>query len=190
MEKKNRTFMLLALSAVPALGLSTNVKTALLLSLGVVVSLVVSRAITYPLVKKSSRGGGAIISLLVSLFVTSSAMMLLEAFLYDVYSGNSVYFALTFLLGFALSSTSESTLTFKESIVDTLSYSLFFLVSVVLTAVLREVFGSGSFWGLEIGFMKNHLISILTKAQGGFITYGLSLALLSAVCNKKEEEKK
>lgn len=189
MEKKKRTFMLLALSSVPALGFSCDIKSALVLSVAVLISLVVSRVVIYPLTLKSSKGASFIITLLVSLFVTSALMMMLEAFLYDVYQKMEVYFALTALSGIALSVTSDSTLTFKECILDTLSFSMSFIAAVVFTSLIREIFGSGSFWGLEIGFIQNYRLPILLKAHGGFMTYAFALALINGVLSKKEEKK-
>ncbi len=189
MEKKNRMFMVLALSVVPALGFSGSVRTGVIMSIMTVITFVLSRAVAYPLTQKSSKSGAFLISLLVNAFCVSAMMMLLEAFFYEVYSGMGIYFALNAISTLALVSTAEEDLSFGESIKDTLTYGDMFCLLVILSSLIREVFGSGSFYEIELGFMKNHLIPLLAKPQGGFFACGVVFALLSATY-KKEEVKK
>lgn len=189
MERKNRVFFILVLGIVPALGFSSDVRSALLLSIATVVGFYISRAVSYPLTKKSGEGVSFLTALLVNIFVFSALMMLLEAFLYDVYKGMEIYFALNAVSGTALLSSSDRDLSLKESMADVTETADMFSLLVILSAVIREVFGSGSFYGIEIGFMKNHLIPLLIKPQGGFFTLGIILALLKGTYKKEETSK-
>ena len=52
---------------------------------------------------------------------------------------------------------------------------------LVVTAALREVLGSASFAGVEIGFMKNYTIPMLAQIPGGLLMVGLVAAALQAI---------
>ena len=56
----------------------------------------------------------------------------------------------------------------------------FFTVVMVICALIREVLGNGTFWGLEIKFLQNYKISALAGAFGGYLV----LAIVMAVINK------
>ena len=55
---------------------------------------------------------------------------------------------------------------------------------------VREVFGAGSFAGIEIPFLVNYKIELLTKAPGGFLVYGLLIALVYKITHGKAPKKK
>ena len=56
----------------------------------------------------------------------------------------------------------------------------FFTVVMVICALIREVLGNGSFWGIQIGFLQDYKISALAGAFGGYLV----LAIVMAVINK------
>lgn len=56
----------------------------------------------------------------------------------------------------------------------------FFTVVMVVCALIREVLGNGSFWGIQIEFLQNYKISALAGAFGGYLV----LAIVMAVINK------
>lgn len=56
----------------------------------------------------------------------------------------------------------------------------FFTVVMVACALIREVLGNGSFWGIEIKFLQDYKISALAGAFGGYLV----LAIVMAVINK------
>ena len=56
----------------------------------------------------------------------------------------------------------------------------FFTVVMVICALIREVLGNGSFFGLEIGFLQDYKISTLAGAFGGYLV----LAIVMATINK------
>ena len=60
-----------------------------------------------------------------------------------------------------------------------------FLVALVLMAALREVIGNATFAGIEIPFLVNYKIPILTKAPGGFLVYGIVIAVMNKLTEKK-----
>lgn len=56
----------------------------------------------------------------------------------------------------------------------------FFTVIMLVCALIREVLGKGSIWGVEIAFLKDCTISSLAGAFGGYLV----LAIVIAVINK------
>ena len=57
-------------------------------------------------------------------------------------------------------------------------------------ATIREVFGAGSFCGYEIPVLSNYTIPILIQAPGGFMVFGLLIAIVNAVTKGKALKKK
>ena len=66
------------------------------------------------------------------------------------------------------------------SIKTALVTGAFFTVVMVVCALIREVLGNGSIWGVKIGFLQDYRISTLAGAFGGYLV----LAIVMAVINK------
>ena len=54
----------------------------------------------------------------------------------------------------------------------------------------REVLGVGSFAGIEIPFLVNYKIPLLAQAPGGFLVYGILIAIMNKLTEKKGGVKK
>ena len=68
----------------------------------------------------------------------------------------------------------------STSIKTALVTGIFFTVIMVICALIREVLGNASFWGIEIAFLKDYKVSSLVGAFGGYLV----LAIVMAVINK------
>ncbi|MBQ2732954.1 MAG: hypothetical protein IJF74_02245 [Clostridia bacterium] len=68
----------------------------------------------------------------------------------------------------------------STSIKTALVTGIFFTVIMVICALIREVLGNASFWGIEIAFLKDYKVSSLAGAFGGYLV----LAIVMAVINK------
>lgn len=66
------------------------------------------------------------------------------------------------------------------SIETALVTGAFFTVVMVICALIREVLGNGSFWGIKIEFLQDYKISALAGAFGGYLV----LAIVMAAINK------
>jgi electron transport complex protein RnfE len=66
------------------------------------------------------------------------------------------------------------------SIETALVTGAFFTVVMVVCALIREVLGNASFWGIKIEFLEEFKISALAGAFGGYLV----LAIVMAVINK------
>ena len=70
------------------------------------------------------------------------------------------------------------------SIFDGLGMGLGFTVAITILASIREVFGSGTLFGLRVMGEGYTNISILTMPAGGFLTLGILLIVVNALRDK------
>ena len=60
-----------------------------------------------------------------------------------------------------------------------------FLVALVAMALIREFFGAGSLFDYELEFMKNVKIPVLAQPAGGFLVFGIVIAIMNKLTEKK-----
>ena len=77
-----------------------------------------------------------------------------------------------------------------DSALDGLGMGIGFLLALLAMAIIREVLGAGSFAGLEIKFLADYKIPILTQAPGGFLVFGILIAVVNKIGPKKGERKR
>lgn len=70
------------------------------------------------------------------------------------------------------------------SIIDGIANGLGYAFVIVILAVIRELFGTGSILGFRI-FPEEFSLKILTQAPAAFILLGLFVAAMTAIQNKK-----
>lgn len=75
--------------------------------------------------------------------------------------------------------------TVLDSALDGIGMGLGFTLALLVMASIREIFGSGTWFGMEIPGLVTHKISILTLAPGGFFVYGILVALIGVITNGK-----
>ena len=125
--------------------------------------------------------------------------MLLQAFLPDIYTLLGTWLALIvvncIILGRAeMFARKNNPL---DSALDGLGMGLGFLIALFLMAFIREIFGTGMInldaLGLEaikIPVLSEYNIPILTAAPGGFLVYGILIAIVNKIGPKKGAEKR
>ncbi|MBE6782318.1 MAG: electron transport complex subunit E [Ruminococcaceae bacterium] len=77
-----------------------------------------------------------------------------------------------------------------DSILDGLGMGIGFALALIAMALVREVFGAGTFFGMEIPVLKDFCIPILTTAPGGFFVFGILIALVNAILNATKKKPK
>ena len=77
-----------------------------------------------------------------------------------------------------------------KSVLDGVGMGLGFTLALMSMAFIREVFGVGTFFGLTIPVLSNYKIEILTKAPGGFMVYGIMIAIVYKLTHGKAPYKK
>ncbi len=121
----------------------------------------------------------------IATFVTI-VMMLLEAFIPTLYDSLGIYLPLIvvncIILGRAEMFANKNKVI--DSALDGLGMGLGFTTTLLAMATVREVIGSGTWFGLRI-IPEAYTIKIMTMTPGGFFTFGLLMALLTATLSAK-----
>ena len=124
-------------------------------------------------------------------FVTVVQLMM-QAWLPEIYDMMGVYLALIvvncIILGRAEMFARKNTVI--DSALDGLGMGIGFLLALVAMATIREVFGAGEFAGIEIPFLKDYNIPLLTQAPGGFLVFGIMIAIVNKIGPKAGAQKR
>ena len=179
--------LILVLGTCPTLATTTSVISALSMGIAATIVLICSNVVISALrriIPDSVRIPCYIV--IIAAFVTA-VQMLLQAYLPDIYNMLGVYLALIvvncIILGRAEMFAKKNNV--ADSALDGLGMGLGFLLALVVIATLREVLGGGSFAGIEIPFLSEFKIPILIKAPGGFLVYGIVIAIMNKITEKK-----
>ena len=124
-------------------------------------------------------------------FVTI-VQMFMQAYLPAMYELLGVYLALItvncIILGRAEMFAGKNSV--GKSALDGLGMGLGFTLALLSMATIREVIGAGSFAGIEIPYLSQFKIEYLTKAPGGFMVYGILIAIVYKITHGKAPKKK
>lgn len=122
----------------------------------------------------------------------SMVQMLMHAYLPSLYEMMGVYLALIvvncIILGRAEMFARKNGIV--DSALDGLGMGLGFLLALLAMATIREVLGAGSFAGIAIPFLTEYHVPILAQAPGGFLVFGILIAVVNKIGVKKGEEKR
>lgn len=77
-----------------------------------------------------------------------------------------------------------------KSALDGLGMGLGFTLALLSIAIIREPFGAGTFAGMEIPVLKDYTIAFLSQAPGGFLVYGIMIAVVYKLTHGKAPYKK
>ena len=128
---------------------------------------------------------------IIAAFVTV-VQMFMQAYLPSLYEMMGVYLALIvvncIILGRAEMFARKNGV--LDSALDGAGMGLGFLIALVAMATVREVIGAGSFAGIAIPFLENYKIPIMVQAPGGFLVFGILIAIVNKIGPKKGAEKR
>ena len=184
--------LVLVLGTCPTLAVSAGIISALSMGLAATVVLVCSN-IVISLLRKVIPDTVRIPCYIVVIagFVTV-VQLLMEAYLPDLYEMLGVYLALIvvncIILGRAEMFARKNTV--LDSALDGLGMGIGFLLALLAMALIREVLGAGSFAGIEIPVLSDYKIPILTQAPGGFLVFGILIAVVNKIGPKPGSEKR
>ncbi len=123
---------------------------------------------------------------IIASFVTVM-QMLLQAYLPSIYDMLGVYLALVvvncIILGRAEMYARKNTVV--DSALDGLGMGIGFLVALLIMATIREILGAGSFAGITIPYLEQFKIPILTQAPGGYLVFGIVIAIMNVLTAKR-----
>ncbi len=116
--------------------------------------------------------------------------MIMHAFVPSLYEALGVFLSLIvvncIILGRAEMYASKNKV--FDSVIDAVGMGIGFTLALFCMAAIREVFGAGSFMGMEIPFISEYKIPILQNSPGGFFVFGVLIALVNKLF--KREPKK
>lgn len=116
--------------------------------------------------------------------------MLMHAFLPDLYEALGVFLSLIvvncIILGRAEMYANKNTV--FNSAIDGLGMGLGFTFALLCMSSIREIFGNGTWMGMEIPVITNFKIPILVNSPGGFFVFGVLIAIVNFL-TKKEQKK-
>ena len=122
----------------------------------------------------------------------SVVSLIMEAYAYSLFQSLGVYLSLIvvncIILGRAEMFASKNNVV--DSAMDAIGMGLGFTLALVGMASIREIFGAGTFCGIAIPWLNENPISIMTMAPGGFVTYGILIALINKLTNGRAIKKK
>lgn len=119
----------------------------------------------------------------------SVLQMLLKAYIPDLYNNLGIFLPLIvvncLILGRAESFSSKNNVWY--SALDAIFQGLGYTWTIVVLAIIREFFGAGTFFGMEV-LPKEYTIPILTQPAAAFIVLGLLIMAFNAIVNKKAKK--
>ena len=128
---------------------------------------------------------------LIAGFVTL-AEMIVEAFAYPLYQALGIYLPLIvvncIILGRAEMFASKNSV--LDSALDAIGMGAGFTLALLAMATIREVLGSGTWFGMEIPWLAQNNIAVMSMAPGGFIVFGCLIALVNKISKGQAIRKK
>lgn len=76
-----------------------------------------------------------------------------------------------------------------DSAVDALGMGAGFTLALFMMSSIREILGNGSWMGFEIPVLSDNSISIMTMAPGGFLVFGILIAVVNKISHGKNSKK-
>ncbi|MCL2205541.1 MAG: electron transport complex subunit E [Treponema sp.] len=77
-----------------------------------------------------------------------------------------------------------------DSVLDALSMGVGFILALIAISTVREVLGHGSWLGIQLPFISDHYISLFRFAPGGFIAFGILIAIVNKATKGKAPARK
>ena len=184
---KENPVLVLVLGTCPTLAVSTQASNAIGMGAAATLVLICSNAAISALRKViPDKVRIPCYIVLIAAFVTI-VQMLVKAFAPSLNDSLGIYLPLIvvncIILGRAEMYANKNTV--GDSVVDALGMGVGFTLTLFVMASIREFFGSGAWFGLEIPFMQNVKVSIMTLAPGGFFVFGCLIAIVNKIMMKK-----
>jgi electron transport complex protein RnfE len=128
---------------------------------------------------------------LIAGFVTL-AQMVVEAFAYSLFQALGIFLPLIvvncIILGRAEMYANKNKV--LDSALDAIGMGAGFTLTLLVMSSIREIFGSGTWFGMQLPWLADNNISIMTMAPGGFIIFGCLIALVNKISKGKAIKKK
>lgn len=181
----NATFKLV-LGTCATLGMSTSALNSFGMGLSVTVVLLFSNVLISLLRKVIPNTVRIPAFIVIIATMVTLLRMVLEKYIPDLYDSMGVFLPLIvvncIILGRAEAFASKNPV--LDSAVDGVATGLGFTVALTIIGIIREFFGSGSFFGLQVMDFK---IGFFTNSAGAFFVYGICIALFVLITSQIEK---
>jgi electron transport complex protein RnfE len=188
---KENPVLVLVLGTCPTLAVTTSVLNALGMGIAATAVLICSNIAISALRKvipDKVRIPAYIV--LIAGFVTIIEM-LMHAFVPDLYESLGVFLSLIvvncIILGRAEMYASKNKVV--DSAIDAVGMGIGFTLALFLMSSIREILGSGTYFGFEIPFLADNPIMIFSLPAGGFFVFGCLIAIVNKITKKKGGKK-
>lgn len=189
--KENPVFVLV-LGTCPTLATTTSLVSAFSMGIAAMVVLICSNAVISALRKIVPDKVRIPCYIVVIAGFVTIVEMVMHAYLPDLYEMLGIYLALIvvncIILGRAEMFARENTV--LDSVLDGVGMGLGFTAALLCMALIREVLGAGTFAGVEIPVLSDFSVSGLTMAPGGFLVFGVLIAVVNKLTKGKAIKKK
>lgn len=188
---KENPVLVLVLGLCPALAVSTQAENAVGMGLATTFVLLGSN-IVISFLRKIIPGRTRIPCYIVLIAsFTVLAQMLIEAYAYTLYQALGIFLPLIAVncIIFARAEMFANRNTVVDSVLDALGSGVGFTLALLAIASFREIFGSGTWFGLELPWLVDNNTMIFTMAPGGFIVFACLLAIVNKVSKGRAKRK-
>jgi electron transport complex protein RnfE len=115
------------------------------------------------------------------------AQMIVEAFAYPLYQSLGIFLPLItvncIIFGRAEMYANKNTVI--DSTIDAIGMGAGFTLTLFIIASVREIAGSGTWFGLELPVLSDFKVPLLTMAPGGFIVFAILIAVVNNFTRNK-----
>ena len=188
---KENPVLVLVLGTCPTLAVTTNVMSALGMGAAATIVLLCSNVVISALrniIPDKVRIPCYIV--LIAGFVTM-VQMLVKAFTPALDEALGIYLPLIVvncvILGRAEMFANKNKVIDSE--IDAVGMGAGFTLALLLMATIREVLGNGTWLGISIPILEENNISIMTMAPGGFLVFGILIAIVNKISGGKNAKK-
>lgn len=124
-------------------------------------------------------------------FVTL-VQMILEAYSYPMYESLGIFLPLITVncIVFARAEVFAQKNTVGDSVLDALGMGVGFTLALLALASMREILGSGTWFGVNLPVLAENNMSVFTMAPGGFVAFGILIAIINKVSKGRAIKKK
>ena len=185
---ENPTFVQL-LGMCPTLAVTTSLKNGLGMGLSATAVLIMSNilvSLLRKIIPEKVRIAAYIV--IIATFVTI-VQMVLQAYVESLYSSLGLFIPLIvvncIILARAESFASKNTV--FSSALDGLGMGLGFTVALCIISIVREFFGQGTIWGIQLYGETIKPAAIIGMPPGGFIVLGILIAAINFIVDKRKK---
>jgi electron transport complex protein RnfE len=184
---KENPVLILLLGLCPALAVSTQAESAIGMGLATTFVLICSN-ITISFLRKIIPDKVRIpcFIVLIAGFVTL-VQIILEAYAYNLYQALGIFLPLITVncIVFARAEVFANKNKIFDSIIDAAGMGIGFTAALFAIASIREILGSGTWFGMAIPVLIDNNIPIFTLAPGGFVVLGILVAMVNNFSKSK-----